>query len=375
MTIQLLDLVAQYRTIQPQIDAAIQGVLESGGFILGPNVSDFEQEIATYLGVDHGVGLASGTDALVLALRALGIGPGDEVIVPSFTFFATSEAVYHVGATPVIVDVDPITYTIDVAQIAAHITPRTKAIVPVHLYGHAANMDPIMALAEENNLFVVEDCAQSMGARYRHGDGTWSKLGSIGHIGCLSFFPSKNLGAYGDGGMVVTDDAEIAERVRMLRMHGWRKKYEPEMVGYNSRLDALQAAILRAKLPHLDGWNQARRQLAADYSRRLGDLPLGLPTAAENVEHIYHLYVLRVPDQARFQAALKAAGIATAVYYPIPLHLTQPGLAQGYKPGDLPVSEEAATHTAAIPIYPEMTPAQVDEVLAAVRQAVQPFLA
>ncbi len=371
MTIQLLDLVAQYHTLKPQIDAAIEGVLESGHFILGPNVTGLEQEVAAYLGVDHGVGVASGTDALVLALRALKIGPGDEVIVPAYTFFATSEAVYHVGATPVIVDVDPATYAIDVAQIAAHITPRTKAIIPVHLYGHPADMDPIMALAEAHGLFVVEDCAQSMGARYRHGDGTWSHVGAIGHIGCLSFFPSKNLGAFGDGGMVVMNDAGLAERVRMLRMHGWRKKYQPEMVGYNSRLDALQAAILRVKLPYLDGWNLARRTLAAEYTARLGDLPVGLPSIADNVEHIFHLYILRVPDRVAFQAALKAAGVASAVYYPIPLHLTQPGREQGYNPGDLPISEQAADHTVAIPLYPEMTPVQVDAVIAAVRQASQ----
>ena len=368
MSIPLLDLVAQDRTIQPEIDAAIRGVVESGGFILGPNVTGLEAEVADYLGSAHGVGVASGTDALVLALRALEIGPGDEVIVPAYTFFATSEAVYQVGATPVIVDVCPDTYAIDVTQIRAALTPRTRAVIPVHLYGHPADMDPIMALAEEAGMAVVEDCAQAMGARYRHADGTWSRVGAIGHIGCLSFFPSKNLGAYGDGGMIVTDDPALADRVRMLRMHGWRKKYHPEMVGYNSRLDALQAAILRVKLPHLDGWNSARRALSQTYTQRLGelDLPIGLPSAAGNVEHIYHLYILWVPDRAAFQASLKAAGVASAVYYPVPLHLTQPGLDQGYKPGDLPISEEAADHTVAIPLWPEMAEEQMDAVIEAV---------
>lgn len=371
MSVPLLDLVAQYRTIQPQIDAAIRSVVESGGFILGPNVSGLEAEVAAYLGSAHGIGVASGTDALVLALRALEIGPGDEVIVPAYTFFATSEAVYQVGATPVIVDVCPDTYAIDVNLARAAVTPRSRAIIPVHLYGHPADMDPIMALAAEHNLFVVEDCAQAIGARYRHQDGRWSRVGAIGHIGCLSFFPSKNLGGYGDGGMVVTDDPSIAERVRMLRMHGWRKKYHPEMVGYNSRLDALQAAILRVKLPYLDGWNHARRELAQTYTQRLAalGLPIGLPTEADNVEHVYHLYILRVADRAAFQAALKAAGVASAVYYPVPLHLTQPGRDQGYNPGDLPISEEAAGHTVAIPLWPEMAADQVDAVVDAVAAA------
>lgn len=252
--IPLMDMVAQYRSIQSEIDEAIRQVLEAGQFILGPNVAALEKEIAVYLGVKRGVGVASGTDALLLAMRALEIGDGDEVIVPSYTFFATAGAVLLAGATPVCVDVEPKNYTIDVQQIAERITPRTKAIIPVHLYGHPAEMTAVMELARTHGLKVIEDNAQAFGAEYRG-----RKTGSMGDVACLSFFPSKNLGGCGDGGMVVTNDDQLADRVRMLRAHGWRKKYFPEMLGYNSRLDELQAAILRVKLRHIDEWNQRRR--------------------------------------------------------------------------------------------------------------------
>ncbi|MBT3315604.1 MAG: DegT/DnrJ/EryC1/StrS family aminotransferase, partial [Anaerolineae bacterium] len=246
MKVPLLDLVAQYKDIKPEMDAAVQRVLDSGHFILGPEVSAVEEEVADYLGVSHGIGLASGTDALILALRALEIGEGDEVILPAYTFFATIGSVLHVGATPVLVDVDEKNYCIDIEQTRAKVTSATKAIIPVHLYGQAADMDALAEIAKEKNLSIIEDNAQAFGADYKG-----KKTGSIGDIGCLSFFPSKNLGAYGDGGMVVTNNPELAEKMRMLRAHGWKKKYFPEVLGYNSRLDALQAAILRVKLPHL----------------------------------------------------------------------------------------------------------------------------
>ncbi len=262
--IPLLDLVTQYQSIKPEIDAAIQDVLNSGKFILGPQEKAFEQEIADYLGVRHAVGLASGTDALIIALRAAGIGPGDEVIVPAYSFFATAGAVLSVGATPVFVDITPDTYLLDTRQLPEALTERTRAIIPVHLYGQAADMDGILAFARQHNLIVIEDNAQAFGAEYKG-----KKTGSLGDLGCLSFFPSKNLGGYGDGGMLVTNDDELAKQARMLRTHGWQKKYFPEILGYNSRLDELQAAILRVKLKYVDGWNAQRCQVASWYDQAL----------------------------------------------------------------------------------------------------------
>ena len=373
MTVPLLDLVAQYRTIQPEVDEAIHQVLVSGQFVLGPNVAALEQEVATYLGVKYAVGVASGTDALVLALRTLGIRPGDEVIVPTYTFFATAGAVMLVGATPVLVDVEPDTLCLDVRQVAERITARTKAIVPVHLYGHPADMDPLMALAEEHGVFVVEDCAQATGARYRlrqrRSDEGWVMAGSIGHIGCLSFYPTKNLGGYGDGGMVVTDDAEMAEQIRMLRTHGWRRKYYPEMLGYNSRLDELQAAVLRVKLRHLDSWNERRRELAGRYTEQLSNIAIGVPYEAPNARHVYHLYVIWIKERDRVQQVLRERGVASAIYYPQPLHLATPCQSLGFKQGDFPVAERASEETLAIPVYPDMTTAQVDEVVGVLRDA------
>jgi dTDP-4-amino-4,6-dideoxygalactose transaminase len=365
MKIPQLDLQAQYRTIEAAIDRAVKGVLESGHFILGPNVVALEQEVAAYLGVKHAVGVASGTDALVLALRALDIGPGDEVIVPTYTFFATAEAVMMVGATPVFVDIEPITYGIDVAQAAARITPQTRAMVPVHLYGHPADMNPILDLARTHRLRIIEDNAQAFGAEY-HG----RKTGTFGDAGCLSFFPSKNLGAYGDGGMVVTDDAAIAERVRMLRTHGWRRKYQPETLGYNSRLDELQAAILRVKLPYVDRWNDGRRELAGLYDRELARHGIGVPVEAASCRHVYHQYMIRVSERDRIQRDLTAAGISTALYYPAPLHRLQP-CAHLCRPGDaFPVADAATAETLAIPFYPEMTADQRQRVIDALAHAV-----
>jgi dTDP-4-amino-4,6-dideoxygalactose transaminase len=350
-------MVAQYRSIEKEIDEAIKQVLEAGQFILGPNVASLEKEIAAYLGVGRGVGVASGTDALLLALRALGIGPDDEVIVPSYTFFATAGAVLLAGATPVCVDVEPQNYTIDVQKIAARLTSKTKVIIPVHLYGHPADMAAVMELAREHNLKVIEDNAQAFGAEYRG-----SKTGSFGDVACLSFFPSKNLGGCGDGGMVVTNDDEVADRVRMLRAHGWRKKYFPEMLGYNSRLDELQAAILRVKLRHVDEWNKRRHYLAGKYSERFAGTAISVPAEAADALHAYHLYIVEVDQRENVQQQLKEQGIATAVYYPQPLHLAAPLKPYGYSAGDFPVSERASARTLSIPFYPEMTEEQLNTV-------------
>jgi dTDP-4-amino-4,6-dideoxygalactose transaminase len=363
--ISLVDLTAQYHSIKKEIDAAVLSTLESGHFILGPQVVKFEESIASYLGVQHAIGLASGTDALVIALRALNIGAGDEVIIPAYTFFATAGTVMSVGAKPVIVDVDPQSYQIDVSKIEAAITPKTKAIIPVHLYGHPAEMNPILEIARKHGLKVIEDNAQGFGAEY-----LGKKTGSLGDIGCLSFFPTKNLGAYGDGGAVVTNDTALAEQMRMLRAHGWKKKYYSEMVGYNSRLDAMQAAILQAKLPHLDGWNEKRRELSKRYTEHLAPLGIVAPVECEWAKHVYHLYIIRTSKRDALQAFLKDKDIASEVYYPLPPHLSAPCKKFGYKEGDFPHAEKAAKETLALPLYPEMTLAQQDEVIAAVREFV-----
>jgi len=361
--IPLVDLTLQYHSLKKDIDSAVQTVLESGHFILGPVVSRFEESAAAYLDVKHAVGLASGTDALALALRALDIGPGDEVIIPSYTFFATAGAVMSVGARPVFVDIDPETYQIDVARIKQHITHATKAIIPVHLYGHPSEVEPILQLASEHGLKVIEDNAQAFGAEYKG-----RKTGTFGDIGCMSFFPTKNLGAYGDAGMVVTNDAHLAERIRMLRTHGWKKKYYSEEVGYNSRLDALQAAILLAKLPHVDSWNQKRRELADSYTDCFMALGIGVPAQREWAKHVYHLYTIRTSQRDGLQAHLKEKGIASEVYYPLPPHLSVPCRKLGYKEGDFPHAEQAAREVLALPLYPELSNQQQDSVVEAVRE-------
>ncbi len=361
--IPLVDLTAQYHSIKAEIDAAVNATLESGHFILGPAVTKFEESVASYLGVDHAIGLASGTDALVLALRALDIGAGDEVIIPAYTFFATAGTVMSVGAKPVFVDIDPVTYEIDTTKIKDRITPKTKAIIPVHLYGHPADMDPILELAHSHGLKVIEDDAQAFGATYRG-----KKTGSFGDIGCLSFFPTKNLGAFGDGGMVVTNDPTLAERMRMFRTHGWKKKYYSEEVGYNSRLDALQAAILQAKFPHVDSWNQKRREIAQCYSKKLTPLGMTVPIECDWGRHVYHLYTIRSNRRDELQAFLKRKGIASEVYYPLPPHLSTPCMKLGYKQGDFPDAEQASRETLSLPLYPELTIEQQGEVIAAVRE-------
>lgn len=360
--ISLVDLKAQYHSMKDEIDAAVLSTLESGHFILGPAVSRFEESIAAYLGVKHAIGLASGTDALVLALRALNIGADDEVIIPAYTFFATAGTVMSVGAKPVFVDVDPESYQIDVTKIRDAVTPRTKAIIPVHLYGHPAEIDPILAIAREFNLKVIEDNAQAFGAEYKG-----QKTGTFGEIGCLSFFPTKNLGAFGDAGGVVTNDDVLAERMRMLRTHGWKRKYYSEEVGYNSRLDAMQAAILQAKLPHLDSWNEKRREISQRYTSLLASI-VGVPVERTWGRHVYHLYILRTARRDELQAFLKDKGIASEVYYPLPPHLSVPCRNLGYKEGDFPHAELAAKQTLALPLYPELAQSQQDEVIAAVRE-------
>lgn len=366
MSVPLVDLVAQYRAIRQDIDRAIRAVVESGMFILGPNVAGFEEEIAAYLGVRHAVGVASGTDALLLTLRAYGIGAGDEVIVPAYTFFATAEAVSQAGATPVFVDIDPETYCLDVARLAAAITPRTKAMIPVHLYGHPADMAPILDLAgRPGGVKVIEDNAQAIGAEYQG-----RKTGSLGDAACLSFYPTKNLGGYGDGGMIVTSDARLAETVRSLRTHGWRRKDHPEAIGYNSRLDELQAAVLRAKLPHLERWNERRRWIAARYRALLAASDVGIPEEAPDAKHVYHLYVLRLTGRDAVREHLSRLGIATGVYYPEPLHRLEP-YRQSAGSGTFVEAERASRETLAIPVYPELTDVQIDAVAAGVREGVK----
>lgn len=364
--IPLLDLVTQYQSIKPEIDAAIQDVLNSGKFILGPHEKAFEQEIADYLGVRHAVGLASGTDALIIALRAAGIGPGDEVIVPAYSFFATAGAVLHVGATPVFVDITPDTYLIDPALLPAALSERTCAIIPVHLYGQAADMDAILAFARQHNLIVIEDNAQAFGAEYKG-----KKTGSLGDLGCLSFFPSKNLGGYGDGGMLVTNDDGMAHTARMLRTHGWQKKYFPEILGYNSRLDEIQAAILRVKLKYVDRWNAQRRRVASWYDQALTEIGIQPPVVIPDQTPVYHLYMVRFQQRERVQQALKDAGIASDIYYPQPLHQCQPCVGLPLPSQGLPVAEQASRELLALPLYSEMTHEQVKFVVETIKKAVK----
>lgn len=354
--IPILDLTPEVEELWDDLMAAIARVLRSGQFILGPEVEAFEREVAEYLGVKHAIGVNSGTDALVIGLRALGVGPGDEVITTPFTFFATAEAISLVGATPVFVDIDPRTFNINPELIPPAITPRTKAILPVHLYGRPAEMDSILAIAEEYGLKVLEDCAQAFGATYRG-----KKVGTLGHAGAFSFFPSKNLGAYGDGGLLVTNDDGVAELARMLRAHGSRRKYYNEIIGYNSRLDALQAAILRVKLPHVDRWNERRRQVAERYNQLLSGVPgLVLPEISEG--HVFHQYTVRILGGKRdaVQQLLAEAGIGTMVYYPIPLHRLP---VYGYPEGSFLKAETAAGEVVSLPMGPHLEGAVQDRVV------------
>ncbi|MGO9125748.1 MAG: DegT/DnrJ/EryC1/StrS family aminotransferase [Terriglobales bacterium] len=352
-----LDLKAQYRSIRAEIDAAIQRVMESQHFILGPEVESFEKEIAAYSQVRFGIACASGSDALLLALMALEVGPGDEVVTTPFTFVATCGAIARLGARPVFVDIDPGSYNIDPEKLEVAITAKTKAIIPVHLFGMAADMDAIMQIANLRGVPVVEDAAQAIGATY-----AGQPAGSIGICGCLSFFPSKNLGGAGDGGMLITSDTAFADRTRVLHTHGGRSKYEYELIGMNSRLDALQAAILRVKLGHLDFWTEGRQQKAESYSRAFRsrglDQVMKLPKVLPKCNHIYNQYVIRVPRRDQLKAHLRACGVPTEIYYPTPLHLQRAFNYLGYTPGDLPESETASREVLAVPVFPEMSAEQ-----------------
>ena len=380
--IPMVDLKGQYMALKAQIDGGLLDALEKTQFILGPNVQDFEKETAAYLGVEHAVFCANGTDALHLALLAAGIGPGDEVITTAFTFIATAEAIRYVGANPVFVDIDGRTLNIDPAQIEAAITPKTRAILPVHLFGQPADMAAIQAIADKHKLLVIEDCAQSFGAatgggRLRHpasrdiSPSMDVMTGGIGLAGCHSFFPSKNLGCYGDGGMVTTNDAGVAERVRMLRNHGSKVRYYHDVIGYNSRLDELQAVILRVKLKRIEQFNEGRRRVAHRYSAGLAKLD-GVTPAYEDGKgrHVYHQYTLLSPQREAIQKALNEARIANAIYYPVPLH-QQKAFADVCQDASLPVTEHVASQCLSLPIYPELSNAQVDEVLEVIAKAVK----
>lgn len=392
MNIPLIDLQAQLDSIQPQAQKAVVDVLTNAQYILGPNVKALEKEIANYLGVKHAIGVANGTDALIIALKALEISEGDEVIVPAYTYFASAEAISFVGATPVFVDVDKSTYNIDIDQIEQRITKATKAILPVHLFGQACQMDKLMEIAKKHHLFVVEDCAQAIGASYKG-----QMVGSFGDIGTLSFFPTKNLGCAGDGGMIVTNDDRLATIALALRAHGSGEvgsqaynylnqleetntsesvdedntvynaaKYYNYLIGHNSRLDEIQAALLRVKLLELDKWNAGRKNIALNYNQAFKDTNLITPTVLPDSEEIYHLYILQSEDREGITSFLKERGIATGIYYPVPLHLQKAFENLGYKAGDLPISEYLSHRTFAIPVYPELTEEQVDYIIQSV---------
>jgi dTDP-4-amino-4,6-dideoxygalactose transaminase len=361
--IQLLDLIAQYETIKEEMQEAVIKTIESGHYILGPEVKKLESDIAAYCGVKHGIGVANGTDALFLVLKAYGIGEGDEVITTPFTFFASAETVSTNGATPVFVDIDPDTYCIDPDKIEEKITERTKAIIAVHIFGQMCDMDRIMEIAKKHNLIVIEDAAQAIGAEYKG-----RKAGSIGHAGTFSFFPTKNLGGYGDGGMIVTNDDEIAEKLRVLRVHGSKPKYYHSMLGYNSRLDEIQAAILNVKFKYLDNWNNARRERAYIYNELLKGTSVKTPVEANDVKHIYHLYIIQHEKRDELIAYLKENGVATGIYYPVPLHLQKVYEPLGYKEGDLPIAEQASKRTFAIPLYPELTREQQEYVVELIKK-------
>ncbi len=363
MTIPVLNLPAQYQAQHQEIDRAILDVVAGGHFILGPNVQALEKEIAAYSQCRHGVGLASGTDSLRLALAALDIGPGDEVITSPFTFVATASTISHAGATPVFVDIDPRTFNLVPRLVEQAITPRTKAIVPVHLFGQPADMAAILEIARKHGLRVIEDAAQAIGAEEQG-----RRVGSLGDVGCFSFYPTKNLGAYGDGGMITTNDPALAEKVKVLRQHGSRTRYQNEILGFNSRLDEIQAAVLRVKLRYLEEWTARRRQIAALYSELLADTDVVTPYERPGVRHVYHQYTIRAPRRDALRAYLQEQGIGSMVYYPIPLHQLKLYAGLNYPAGSLPVSEEAAQEVLSLPMYPELSDEQVREVAAAIRR-------
>ena len=363
MKVPLLDLKAQYLAIKAEVDAAIAEVMESQHFILGPKVEECEKALARYCDCSHAIGMSSGSDALLACLMAENIGLGDEVITTTYTFFATAGAIARLGATPVFVDIDPATYNLDTAQLESRVTNKTRAIIPVYLYGQMADMDAVLHVTEKHGLIVIEDAAQAIGARHRG-----RQAGTFGHYGCFSFFPSKNLGAAGDGGMVVTNDAQRAEKLRVLRGHGAKPKYHHKIIGGNFRLDAIQAAVVSAKLPHLDDWTTARQRNAKQYDRLLGEagVPIGLPKVATD-RHIFNQYVIRTSKRDELQAYLQKKGVGTEVYYPVPMHLQECFAYLGHVAGAFPESERAAKETLALPIHPELTELQARYVVDCIR--------
>jgi dTDP-4-amino-4,6-dideoxygalactose transaminase len=359
--IPFLDLKAQYQTIKPEIDAAVMGVLESAQFSLGSEVAAFEEEFALYCGPRFGIGVNSGTSALHLALLAAGVGPGDEVITVPFTFVATVAAILYTGARPVFVDIEPRYFTMDPGRLEAAITPRTKAVIPVHLYGQPADMDPILEIARRHKLIVIEDAAQAHGAEYKG-----RRVGGIGDLGCFSFYPGKNLGACGEGGMVVTNNPDYTRTIRMLRDWGQEKKYHHVLKGYNYRMEGIQGAVLRVKLRHLEKWTEARRSHADCYNKLLEGSGVQTPEEREYARHVYHIYAVRTDERERLQEALKAREIGAGIHYPFPVHLLEAYADLGYRRGDFPASEKAAGEVLSLPLFPELTDAQVREVAGAV---------
>jgi dTDP-4-amino-4,6-dideoxygalactose transaminase len=370
MQVPLLDLTGQYQGIADAVQQAVKTVIEEQRFILGPTVDRLEAEIAEYLGVEHAVGCASGTDALLLGLRALGVEHGEEVVTSPFTFFATAGAIHNAGGKTVFADIDPATFNLDPAAAEAAVTERTRVVVPVHLFGQMAEMEAFRALGDRRGVAVLEDAAQAIGARRRLEDGRWITTGTLGDACAFSFFPTKNLGAFGDAGMTVTHDEATAERLRKLRVHGGRQMYHHEEVGYNSRLDALQAAVLSAKLPHLAGWSAARREHARFYDQALAGLEgVATPAVPAGSESIYNQYTLRVHGGRRDELAafLRERGVGSNVYYPVPLHLQECFAYLGYRRGQFPESERAAEEVLSIPVFPELTEAQREHVAASIR--------
>lgn len=361
---EFLDLKKQYQSIKKEINQAIQRVLNSGSFILGKEVEDFERELANYCGVKYAIGVNSGTDALLLSLMALEIGPGDEVITTPFTFIATAEVIALRGAKPIFVDINPKTFNIDENKIESVITSRTKAIIPVHLFGQPLEMDKIMKIAKKYNLYVIEDCAQAIGAQYQG-----KMVGNFGDFGCLSFFPSKNLGAYGDGGAVLTNNKRLAEKIKMLRVHGSKKKYYHDLIGINSRLDALQAAILKVKLKYLNFWIKSRQKKAKIYNQGFAHIKeIVIPSVAKNCQHVYHQYTLRVKNRNKLIKYLKQNSVPSIVYYPVPLHLQPVFKYLGYKKGDLPEAEKASKEVLSLPIYPELSRKEQNFIIRKIRE-------
>lgn len=367
VTVPLLDLDAQYRPLREELLAAVTRVCDSGRFILGPEVDALEHELERALGVAHAVTVSSGTDAILAVLMALGIGPGDEVITPTYSFFATAGCVARVGATPKLVDIDPATYNVDPEAVRRAITPKTKAIIPVHLYGQMADMNALMEIAAERGIPVIEDACQAIGAEQGG-----RQAGSIGAAGCFSFFPSKNLGAFGDAGLVTTNDRALAHEIKLLRNHGAEPKYYHKRIGGNFRLDAIQAAVLRVKLPHLQRWTEARRANARRYDALFANAGIAskvvLPTETPGYRHIFNQYIVRVPDRDRLRAHLSASGIGTEIYYPVPFHLQECFASLGHTRGDFPHAEAAADSTLALPIYGELTEEQQQAVVSAIAE-------